>query len=356
MTERISVKASTRYDVIVGRGVMNGADGYIAEAIGEKRHAAMVVSDDVVFPLYGENTVKTLLSCGFHAVETFVFPHGEASKNLAVYGALLEAMCRKGFSRGDIAVALGGGVVGDLAGFAAATYHRGMRFIQIPTTLLACVDSSVGGKTAVDLECGKNAVGAFHQPSLVLCDPDLLATLPEREYACGCAEIIKYAMIGSEAFFDELDETPVRDRYEEVISRCVRMKRDVVEADELDTGVRMTLNLGHTFGHAAEACSGYSIPHGYAVAMGTSVITRAAAAMGLCGRDVSERLDALLKKYGLPTGIPFSSGELEREIAADKKAAGGVVKLIVPERIGKCAITPVTIRSVGEWLKAGGVR
>ena len=218
--ERISVNASVDYEVVIGKGLISEAGAYIAAALegesydpenhelkdnagtGTKTAAgktAVIVSDDNVFPLYGEIIRKSLIEEGFKTLD-FYFPHGEKSKNLAVYGELLEFMCDNHVRRSDLIVALGGGVVGDLAGFAAATYQRGIDFVQIPTTLLAAVDSSVGGKTAVDLTNGKNQVGAFYQPRLVLCDTDTLKTLPDEEYACGCGEIIKYAMLESEEF------------------------------------------------------------------------------------------------------------------------------------------------------------
>ena len=194
-------------------------------------------------------------------------------------------------------VALGGGVTGDLAGFAAATYQRGMGFAQIPTTLLAAVDSSVGGKTAVDLPTGKNQAGSFYQPCIVLCDPDTLETLPEEQYRCGCAEIIKYSMLGNAAFFEELYKTPVREQYEHVIEVCVQMKRDIVGADEYDLGRRRTLNLGHTFGHAVEQCSEFSLLHGEAVAIGMATVTRAAVKRGICGEETLARLLDILKNF-----------------------------------------------------------
>ena len=314
----------------------------------------MIVSDDNVFPLYGEALQKGLSERGLRT-ESFVFPHGERSKNLSTYGELLEKLCREKFTRSDIIIALGGGVVGDLAGFAAATYQRGIRFIQIPTSLLACVDSSVGGKTGVDLESGKNQVGSFHQPSLVIVDVDTLKTLPREEYSCGCAEVIKYAVIGSEKFFGELDEIPVSEQYERVISTCVKMKRDYVEKDEFDRGLRMMLNFGHTFGHAVEACSGYSVLHGQAVAKGMAAISKSAAAQGICSPEVPERVEKLLEKYGLSTAIPYSAAEMAKTILIDKKNSGGTVRLIVPEKIGRCRIESVPAESVELWLEKGGI-
>ncbi len=218
---------------------------------------AAIVSDDTVYALYGERTVKALEKAGYR-VPLSHSPRAREQEPLDLRRcAALPREHR--FSRSDVVVALGGGVVGDLAGFAAATYQRGMGFAQIPTTLLAAVDSSVGGKTAVDLPTGKNQAGSFYQPCIVICDPNTLETLPEEQYRCGCAEIIKYSMLGNAAFFEELYKTPVREQYEHVIEVCVQMKRDIVGADEYDLGRRRTLNLGHTFGHAVEQCSDFSL-------------------------------------------------------------------------------------------------
>lgn len=208
-------------------------------------------------------------------MERFVFPHGEQHKNLNTYGQALNFLCDRRFTRSDLIIALGGGVVGDLAGFTAATYQRGIAYIQVPTTLLSMVDSSVGGKTAVDLDSGKNQAGCFYQPALVLCDPALLETLPDAEYRAGCAEIIKTAVLFSPELFQQLKTTPIREQFEPVIAACVGMKRNVVQNDEFDRGQRALLNLGHTIGHAVEACSNFTILHGEGVAIGLAAITRA---------------------------------------------------------------------------------
>ena len=349
----IRIDASRSYDVAIGSGLLKEAGERTAAATGAG--SAVVVSDDTVFPLYGETVCRSLERAGIR-VTSFVFPHGEKSKTLETYGRLLEAMCGAHLTRADAAVALGGGVTGDLTGFAAATYQRGVAFVQLPTTLLAAVDASVGGKTAVDLRGGKNQAGCFYQPSLVLCDTDALRTLPEEEYRCGCAEIVKYAMIGSETLFEELLETPVSERAEEVIGTCVAMKRDYVMEDEFDTGARMMLNFGHTLGHAVEACSGYTVLHGQAVAMGMAAVTRAAAALGVCGRKTSSALAALLKQYGLPTEIPYGLDEMLAAARLDKKAAGSSFRLIVPERIGKCRVETVDAEGLRRWMEQGGVR
>ena len=349
----IHIKASREYDVLVERGLLDRAGELLREVSAPSM--AAIVSDDTVYALYGERTVKALEKAGYR-VHSFVFPAGEGSKNLSTYADVLHFLGEHRFSRSDVVVALGGGVVGDLAGFAAATYQRGMGFAQIPTTLLAAVDSSVGGKTAVDLPTGKNQAGSFYQPCIVICDPNTLETLPEEQYRCGCAEIIKYAMLYSEDFLRELEKTPVREQFERVISVCVGMKRDVVRGDEFDRGQRALLNLGHTVGHAVEACSGFTLLHGEGVAIGMAIITRAAVEKGLCTPETLPRLLAVLERYGLPTETDYSLTDILAAAEADKKRTDDVTKFIVPERVGHCRVEPVPADEVAGWLKAGGLR
>ena len=346
----IHVKASGEYDIIIKNGAIRNAGALIRDACGIAE--TVIVSDDTVCGIYGETLKNDLENAGF-PVKSFVFPHGERNKNLETYGELLEFLCENGITRKGIIVALGGGVTGDLAGFAAATYLRGIRFVQIPTTLLADVDSSVGGKTAVDLKNGKNQAGCFYQPSLVICDPETLNTLPEEEFRCGCAEIIKYAAYGSRTFFDFLKNNDIKDNLEEVIATCVKMKRDLVEEDEFDTGMRMLLNFGHTFGHAVEACSDFSILHGQAVAIGMAVMTRAAHAKGYCSSDTVSELEEMLKRYGLPDKTPYSAEDMIKSALKDKKMRGSSISIVVPECIGHCKIVKIPAGSLAGWLAAG---
>ncbi len=350
----IRVNVGKPYAVHIRRGQIADVGSRIAQQLPLAKRF-LLVSDDNVYPLYGKKVSASLAQSGCQ-VSSYVFPHGEGSKTLATYGDLLQALCEARLSRDDCLVALGGGVAGDLAGFAAATYLRGIRFVQIPTTLLACVDSSVGGKTGLDLAGGKNQVGCFYQPDLVLCDPDTLLTLPAEEYRNGCAEVIKYALLGGESLFVSVRDTPVCEQYEEIIARCVEIKRDFVEKDEFDRGARMLLNLGHTVGHAVETCSGYTIPHGQAVAIGMAVITKAAVEKGLCERDTSRALSELLALYSLPTQCPFSADMLARAARADKKSTEEHMTLIVPERIGRCRALTIATDEIPIWLAAGGVR
>ena len=278
---------------------------------------------------------------------SYVFPAGEESKNGQIFLDLLNFLAENQLTRSDMIVALGGGVVGDLAGFAAASYLRGIRFIQVPTTLLAAVDSSVGGKTAIDLPAGKNLAGAFCQPSLVLCDTDTLNSLPTDIFRDGCAEVIKYGVLYDPKLFAHLEEKGLSFDREAVITRCVELKRDVVMEDEFDTGARMKLNLGHTVGHGVEAKSHFAISHGKAVAIGMAIVSRASACAD------TPRIVALLEKFGLPTRTDYSADDLFTYTLSDKKRSGGTVNLIIPRAIGDCAITPTKVESLKSFIQAG---
>ena len=349
----VHIPASRQYDVLIGRGLLQSAGAQIRGVT--KASAIMIVSDDAVWPLFGETVQRSLEAEGFR-VCTFVFPHGESSKNAATYLQLLDALAAQRLTRTDALVALGGGVVGDLTGFAASTYLRGLGFIQIPTTLLAMVDSSVGGKTAIDLPAGKNLAGTFYQPWLVLCDPDCLQTLPENIFRDGCAEVIKYAVLGSAPFFDDLKAVSAHAQLEHIIETCVRMKRDIVSQDEFDCGTRQLLNLGHTFGHGIEACSGFSVSHGSAVAIGMAMMARAAVSYGLCSAETRDAIVLLLQQYGLPTDCAYPADALLRAVVHDKKSSGSAINLIVPTQIGSCQILKTPASELLAWLKAGGAR
>ena len=294
--------------------------------------------------------MTSLRAVGLEA-KSLVFPAGEQTKCLQRYGELLSFLAENRFTRSDCVIALGGGVTGDLAGFAAATYQRGMGFVQVPTTLLAAVDSSVGGKTAIDLPEGKNQVGAFYQPSLVLCDTDTLSTLPKRELTAGYAEVIKYAVLGDRGLFETLQNR--EHDLPQVIETCVKHKAEIVQEDERDTGLRRLLNLGHTFGHAVESRSGYTLLHGEAVSVGMAMICRAACAKGLLSQSDFEAVAALLRSYDLPTETAYSADELYDTLLLDKKFSGGKLHLIVPRESGRCDILPVTPDELRFWLEAG---
>lgn len=347
---QVTVKASRCYDIKIGSGLLPTL-GAEAKAIS-KASKVCVVSETNVFPLHGKAAVESLEKAGFQVV-TFVFPAGEEHKSAETYLELLSFLATSHLTRSDLIVALGGGVVGDLAGFAAATFLRGIRFIQVPTTLLAAVDSSVGGKTAIDLPVGKNLVGAFYQPSLVLCDTDCLNTLPEDIFRDGCAEVIKYSVIYEKELFDYLTETGLDFDRERVIARCVEMKRDVVMEDEFDTGARMKLNLGHTIGHGVEAKSRFQVSHGKAVAIGLAIVSRAAAKCGMLAEDDCRAILETLQKFGLPTATEYTAHDLYTYTLSDKKRSGGTVPLIIPARIGFCDIVPTPVEALESFIQEG---
>lgn len=339
---------SGHYEVKIGAGLLPSLGAELRTCTGARRCA--VISGENVFPLYGEAVLQSLHAAGFKTAD-LVLPSGEATKNLLHYGEILSFLAGNRFTRTDCIVALGGGVTGDLAGFAAATYQRGISYVQVPTTLLAAVDSSVGGKTAIDLPEGKNQVGAFYQPALVLCDTDTLKTLPQRELMAGYAEVIKYAVLADKALFETLQNR--EHDVPQVIETCVRHKADIVREDERDTGMRRFLNLGHTFGHAVESRSGYKLLHGEAVSVGMVMICRAACARSLISKEDCEAVETLLRAYDLPTETDYTADELYDTLLLDKKFSGGRLHLIVPREIGRCDIVPVTPDELRFWLEAG---
>ena len=347
----IDVPASRPYRVSIGSDALSMLGGTVRELCPTARIAALV-SDDAVFPLHGERALASLREAGLEVVE-YVVPSGEASKTADTLAALLNALAARRLTRSDVLVALGGGMIGDLTGFAAAVYMRGVACVQCPTTLLSAVDSSVGGKTAVDLPAGKNLMGAFWPPRSVLCDTDTLGTLPEGVFADGCAEVVKTAVLFDPELFDTLSREGLRFDREAVVARCVGHKRDVVAEDEFDTGRRALLNLGHTLGHAVEARSGFSLSHGKSVAIGTATVCRAAAKYGFCGTEVPAAVEALLGKLGLPAASPYPIGELLPLMLSDKKRSGDTVSVVVPERIGRCGIRPMTADELRAFMEAG---
>ena len=314
-----------------------------------KPQKLLIVSDSNVFPLYGPGLLKSFQNYNVQA-EYMVFPAGEDAKSFDNLQKILVKLSEENFSRSDLLIALGGGVIGDLGGFAASVFKRGMKLMQIPTSLLAMVDSSVGGKTAVNLGSVKNQVGSFYQPQLILADTDCLSTLPEREYRCGCGEIIKYSVLFDEGFFDLILAQDIKEQYEDVIEKCVRYKSLTVMKDERDAGCRQLLNLGHSFGHAVEALSSYEIAHGEAVAIGMFMVMKAAAAKGLCDSSQLLKLREILDKYNLPSECGFPPEKIMELLLKDKKFTDGKLNLIVPEKIGKCSIMALSPEEISSWL------
>lgn len=341
----IHVSASTSYDVLIGTGLLQKLGTYTLSAL-KKPCKIAIISDSNVWPLYGNVAKSSLENAGFSVVD-FVFSAGESSKNSDTYIRILNFLAENHLTRTDAVLALGGGVTGDMTGFAAATYLRGIRYIQIPTTLLAMVDSSVGGKTAIDLPAGKNLAGAFYQPALVLCDLDTLDSLPASVFSDGCAEVIKYGVLYDKVLFEHLSTKGLDFDRETVVSRCVELKRNVVSEDEFDTGARQKLNLGHTIGHGIEAQSNFSITHGQAVAIGMSIVTKAGC------RSIYEELCSVLCKFNLPTATDFTAAQLYTSALSDKKRAGGTVNLIIPREIGICEIVPTPVEKLESFIKEG---
>ncbi len=346
----VTVHTAKVYDIKIGRGLLAALGREAAALKGVQ--TVCLVSESTVFPHYGKAALASLEEAGLKAV-SYVFPSGEASKNGATYLDLLNFLAQNRLTRSDLIVALGGGVVGDLAGFAAATYLRGIRLIQVPTTLLSCVDSSVGGKTAIDLPAGKNLAGAFFQPDLVLCDTAALDTLPREIFREGCAEAIKYGILYDPELFAHLEEKGLDFDREAIISKCVRWKGNAVEADEHDTGARMKLNLGHTLGHGVEKSSHFAVSHGKAVAIGTAIITRSACSLGICDVKTRDRILDILERFGLPVSTEYSPEALLDAALSDKKRAGDTVRLILPKSIGECIIQPVAVERLAEIIQAG---
>lgn len=335
---KIHVETGRSYDIVVGRGLLDQAGALINPLAKTKR--AAVVTDSTVAPLYGDRLLKSLAVAGFDAL-MFIFPAGEKSKNHKTLLDIYSFLAKNNFTRGDLVVALGGGVVGDVAGYAAATYMRGMDFVQVPTTLLAQVDSSIGGKTAVDLPEGKNLVGAFWQPRLVVCDPDVLKTLDARIFSDGMAEAIKHTLIRDRALFDSLlDGAPVD---EEFICRNIDIKRCVVERDECEHGERMLLNFGHTLGHAIEKLFNFeTYTHGEAVAMGMVLITRIAEKRGLTQKGTTAQIESILSKFGLPTTCPASISDIAGAAVNDKKHEGGGITIVLLHAVGDAYLHRLT--------------
>lgn len=348
--------ASGSYDVVVGTDLVSSCGERIRAAV-PKADAVIVVSDTNVAPHYLSTTVASIEDAGLPC-SAFVVPAGETNKNLGTYGQILQAMAEASLTRDSVVVALGGGVVGDMAGFAAATYMRGIRVVQMPTTLLSMVDSSVGGKTAIDLAVGKNLVGAFLQPSLVLADVCTLATLEAEVFADGMGEVVKHAVLASPALFDELTERPVsQDASSEylidVVSQNIDIKRDVVSTDERERGLRQTLNLGHTLGHAIEAANGYTLGHGHCVAAGLCCMARAAEELGWSEPGLAQKIEHCTAAQGLPTTTDISLDEILRQATHDKKRHGSTINVVVPMRIGSAQIRTVTLDEMRTLVELG---
>ena len=343
----VKVNTSTEYDILIGNGILTQVGTEVAKRATLCK--AAIITDNKVDSLFSATVAHSLSEAGF-SVCKFVFPQGEGSKHIGTLSDILEFLAEEEMTRQDIIIALGGGVVGDMAGFAAAVYQRGISFVQIPTTFLAAVDSSVGGKTAIDLKAGKNMAGAFYQPKLVLCDTDTLLTLPKETFADGVAETLKYGIIGNESLFHKVESLEFMQNIEGIIEICVSMKRDIVMRDEFDNGERQLLNLGHTLGHSIEKLSNFSISHGHAVAIGLHLIANAAEARGIGEAGLAERIRKALVKNDLPTKTDFTIEQIAQGTLVDKKRRGGAISFVFPEKIGRCHILKIPVEEVEQLV------
>ena len=344
MSELLTLKGTTGVSEIhIESGLLARAASVIGETFSPSR--IHIVSDSTVAPLYLEQLEQQFTLPVTHTV----IPAGEEHKRLSTVEGIYHDLLANGMTRKDLIIALGGGVVGDITGFAAATFLRGVSLCQIPTTLLAQVDSSVGGKTGVDMPEGKNLVGAFYQPRLVLIDPAVLATLPDQTFADGMAEVVKYGYISNREILDMVSASDYKKNIERIICECVRIKRDVVTIDEHDTGLRMILNFGHTIGHAAEKLGNYvDLTHGQAVAIGMVAAMRLSAMLG--NEDLSERLIGILEHIGLPTELKYGREDIYRSLLSDKKKFGATVNFILVREPGRAEIAPIGAEKLHEYV------
>lgn len=348
--DKITIPAPSKtYDVMIGRGALSRAGEYLLKVVPPAK--AVVVADDIVHSLYADPVCQSLERAGYRVLK-YVFPHGEAQKNLTRAGELLDFLAQNNVNSADVLIALGGGVTGDLTGFCAAVYLRGIRFIQIPTTFLSAIDSSVGGKTGVNLPSGKNLAGAFYQPELVLLDPETFSTLPKGAWKDGVSEAVKYGAIADEPLFRLIAGGGLGENLESVIVRCIEIKRDVVSCDERDRGRRRILNFGHTIGHAIEQRSGYEISHGRAVAVGMAMVSKAADRLQLSKEPCAGRIKAALTACGLPAEPPFDAGELIFYMQNDKKRSANTLNLAILNKIGDCDIYPLALFDLPDFINA----
>ncbi len=345
------------YDIIIGCGVRACIGRYLRElAVGEK---VAVVTHAKIDRLYGNEIRAGLVASGYDPM-TILVPQGERYKTLSQVERIYDGLIQNRFERGSALVALGGGVIGDMAGFAAATFLRGIAYVQVPTTVVAQVDASIGGKTGVDHPRGKNLIGAFHQPRLVCADPEVLSTLSKREYIAGLAEVVKYGVIADAEFFDvlESDADALRMRNADVLRDCIErsaaIKAKIVSADERELGLRKILNYGHTLGHAIETLTGYrTYKHGEAVAIGMAAAAGLSCAMGLLSPEAVARQNRLLSRLGLPTQWPdFTPDQFIDVMARDKKVAGGEIFFVLPEKIGVARTERVSRSELRNFLRS----
>ena len=364
---KVSVSASKNYNVIMKKELLASASDYIKEAFALKSDPVTgkinskklcIVTDATVDALYGghDQALQTSLTAAGFDVYKYVFPGGEDNKNMKTICGILDFLANNKFTRSDLLLALGGGITGDVTGFAAATYLRGIDFIQVPTTLLAIVDSSVGGKTGVNLNAGKNLAGAFWQPGLVLFDPDVLDTLSYDIKLDGIAEAIKAGAIADPEIIDMIRNSTAAEDHGflmEIAARAIRVKRKVVEEDERDHGSRQLLNFGHTLAHAIEKCSSFSISHGHAVAIGMDIVSAASQKSGWSDESCSGIITETLEKFSFPLKCPFSARELTEAALQDKKIRGAEITLVIPEAISRCVLRTIPVEDLESFISCG---
>ncbi|MDR2634623.1 MAG: 3-dehydroquinate synthase [Clostridiales bacterium] len=343
----VKVAASKNYDVVIGRGILPHVGKYVAD-LGNIDKVA-IVADDNVDALYSDVAERSLRESGLKTIKT-VFKSGEKNKTMSTVAKITEDFAKGGLSRASLVLALGGGVTGDTAGFAAGIYMRGIRYAQVPTTLLAAIDSSVGGKTGVNLRSGKNLAGLFNQPELVFTDTAVFKTLPDVQLLNGIGEGIKYAVLDGGEIFDILKSGFTEDNAARFTELCVGYKRDVVEADEREHGVRKLLNLGHTVAHSIEKLSRYTAPHGLAVASGLRFMSEACVRRGFLQASECARIAALMDKYGLGGDFGYKTSDLIREMIHDKKRAGARISLVIVNAVGKCSYISVETSVLKEFF------
>ena len=359
---KVIVSASTEYAVLIGRGLLAQLGTEVAKRIRPCK--AAVITDTTVEKLYAEQAEQSLAAAGFTTCR-FSYPAGEGSKHIGTLSDILEFLAEQEITRQDIIIALGGGVAGDMAGFAAAVYQRGIRFVQVPTTFLAAVDSSVGGKTAIDLRAGKNMAGAFtytlpayqtasgctdiivHSLERFFTKPDV----KQLNLTDGIAETLKYGVIGDASLFAETASGDFKEKLEEIIETCVKMKRDIVNEDEFDTGLRQLLNLGHTLGHSIEKNSNFTLSHGHAVAIGMHLIAKVAERRGLAEKGLAETIRQALLHNNLPTSTSYTAEEIAAGVLKDKKRRGGEISFILPTKIGHCEIVKIPTEEVLDLVR-----
>lgn len=345
---KIEVNTSKKYDIIIGKNILSSLGKEVKNVI-KSGVKLLIVTDSNVEKLYLDKVYSILRDEGYD-IYNFVIPAGEEYKNFDTYKSIMVYAAKNDFCRDDCFVSLGGGVVGDMTGFCASSYMRGINFVQIPTTLLSGIDASIGGKTGFDLDEGKNLIGAFYQPSLVFFDVDMLNTLPRKEYVNGLGEGIKYAVLCGDRIEEIVREGSVLDNLEEFCYLCGKYKVEIVEKDEREGGVRALLNLGHTVGHAIEKLSKFNISHGVAVAMGIKVMNKASYKNGTINKDTYFKIEEMLSKLSVDLDSPFTSLEIKNASKNDKKARNDGINIVEILGIGDCRIRKMTLDEFGEYI------